>query len=183
MPRLNLIEAAQAPLKARPYYAKGDPGSIVKSLAHVPELLTATSPFLGAMYSPSAVPVRLKEIVILRMSVLEQCLFCVRTHTAVALGCGFTRAEIDALRGEASAVEAFTDPGERALVVYTEALAGVGEIPAEIADAVAEHFTDAERVELTLLAGATLMLNRYCTAFQLPVSMATMDRLEEAGLA
>jgi hypothetical protein len=42
------VEADQAPLLARPYYQAGDPGSIVASLAHVPELLEVCAP-LGAI--------------------------------------------------------------------------------------------------------------------------------------
>jgi hypothetical protein len=38
-------------------------------------------------------------------------------------------------------------------------------------------------VELTLVAGATLMLNRLCTALELPTSAATLARLEAEGVA
>ena len=40
------------------------------------------------------------------------------------------------------------------------------------------HFSEAEVVELTLLAGATMMLNRYCTALDLPTSAGTLAKLK-----
>ena len=45
------------------------------------------------------------------------------------------------------------------------------------------HFSPHHVVELTLLVGATLMLNRYATALDLPVAEAHAARLREAGLA
>jgi alkylhydroperoxidase family enzyme len=50
-------------------------------------------------------------------------------------------------------------------------------------DRLREHFAEHEVVELTLVAGATLMLNRFCTALELPTSPATLGRLEAAGVA
>ncbi|HEV8116645.1 MAG TPA: hypothetical protein VGP53_10440, partial [Acidimicrobiales bacterium] len=61
-----LLTAAGAPLLARPYFAGGDPGPIVAVLAHVPEMLEVTLPFIGAVLGPSAIDLRTKEVVILR---------------------------------------------------------------------------------------------------------------------
>lgn len=180
---MELIEKHQAPLLAQPFYAAGQPGPITRSLAHVPELLVATAPFLSAVYGDSAISKRLKEIVVLRTSALMQCTYCVQTHTAVALDAGLTRAEILALRGPEAAVEAFTIPRERTLVLWTDALAGTtGPLPGDLAATVATQFTDAEIVELTVIAGATLMLNRYCTALSLPTAAATLEQLRAESL-
>ena len=63
-PLVALVEADQAPLLARPYFAAGDPGPIIAALAQVPEMLEATAPFLGRVLGPSCLPARTKEIVI-----------------------------------------------------------------------------------------------------------------------
>lgn len=55
MSRISLIEESQAPLSARPFYANGDPGPIISSFAHVPELLGAAAPFIGAAFGPSSI--------------------------------------------------------------------------------------------------------------------------------
>jgi alkylhydroperoxidase family enzyme len=44
------------------------------------------------------------------------------------------------------------------------------------------HHSEAEVVELTLLCAATMMLNRYCSALELPTSPATLQRLATEGL-
>jgi len=96
MSTVQLIEADQAPLLARVYYADGDPGPIVGALAQVPELLTVALPFIGTALGPSAIGWRTKEIVIVRTSALQQCRFCVQTHTVVALDAGLDRDQVAA---------------------------------------------------------------------------------------
>ena len=43
------------------------------------------------------------------------------------------------------------------------------------------HLGDPELVELTLLVGATLLLNRFCTALELPTSPKALHRLAAEG--
>ncbi|MFI6595920.1 carboxymuconolactone decarboxylase family protein [Nonomuraea sp. NPDC050536] len=175
---VRLLDAAQAPLLARRYYAQGDPGSLVSSLAQVPELLEVALPFIGTALGPSALPWRTKELVIVRVSARAQCRYCVQTHTPVALDAGLNRTEVRALRGELDYAEVFHDPAERAVVAWSDAVAAAkGPVAREVRDALFEHFEDHEIVELTMLAGATLMLNRFATALELPTSEATLARL------
>ena len=100
MTGVRLIEAEQAPLLARHFYASGNPGPIVAALAHVPELLEVTMPFLDAALGPSAVDARTKELVILRTSAVMGCRYCIQTHTVVARKTGLSVDEVAALRGE-----------------------------------------------------------------------------------
>ena len=100
MPVVDPISLEQAPLLARPFYAGGDPGPIAATLAHVPELVELALPFLGAVLSPSSIPFRTKEIVILRTSCVMACRYCIDSHTPVALDAGLTVAQTRALRDE-----------------------------------------------------------------------------------
>ncbi|HEV8116084.1 MAG TPA: carboxymuconolactone decarboxylase family protein, partial [Acidimicrobiales bacterium] len=95
---IALVSAAEAPLLAQPYFSGGDPGPIVAALAHVPEMLEVTLPFIGAVLGPSAIDLRTKEIVILRTSARASCRFCVESHTLVALDSGLSVPEVRALR-------------------------------------------------------------------------------------
>lgn len=183
MARVRLIPPEQAPLLALPYYADGDPGAIVAALAHVPEFLEATMPFIGTVLGPSSLDARTKELVILRTSAVADCSYCVGTHTVVAMDMGLGPQEIRALRGEAPIDEAFPDQSERALLAWTDAVAGMpgldlGSLRAELG----ASFDDADVVELTLLAATTLMLNRLCTSLELPLSETSSARLREAGM-
>lgn len=180
-----LVEADQAPILARPYYpAGGPPSALTASLAHVPEVLEVALPFVGRVLGPTALDARSKEIVVLRTSALMECRYCVQTHTAVALDAGLRRAEVEALRGEADVEDVFADRGERALIAWVDEVAlGRGPAGEAVSARAREAMGDPELVELTLVAGATLMLNRYCSALGLPTSAATLRRLGEEGLS
>ncbi len=177
---VTLLGADQAPLLARPYYEGGDPGPIVAALAQVPELLEVAVPFIGTVLGPSALDWRTKELVIVRVSALMECRYCVNAHTAVALDAGLSRAEILTLRGN---LDAITDPAERAMLGWVDAVAGgPGPIDPAVCAGLRPHFADHEIVELTLLVGATLMLNRFATALRLPTDAAVLRRLESEEL-
>jgi AhpD family alkylhydroperoxidase len=179
---VRLVGAAQAPLLARRYYAGGDPGPITAALANVPELLEVAMPFLATVLGASAVDARTKELVILRTSAVLGCRYCVQTHTKAARDTGLSRAEVAALRGEAPVAAAFPSERDRAVIGWAEAVAdGPGPVAKAPRAALREHCGDHEVVELTLLAGATLMLNRFCTALELPTPPDVVARLAEEG--
>ncbi|MDQ3308164.1 MAG: carboxymuconolactone decarboxylase family protein, partial [Actinomycetota bacterium] len=143
--------------------------------------LAPTLPFLGAVLGPSWIPLRDKEIVILRTSAVLGCRYCTEAHTVVALDSGLTRDEVRALRGELPLDEAFPEPDDRALVAWCDAVAHGVDADLERARAglVAD---DARVVELTLLVSTTVLLNRYATALALPTSPDVRDRLVKEGL-
>lgn len=183
---IDLIDSSQAPLLARPYYQDSDPGPIVAALAHVPEVLDSAMPFLAAMYGPSALPARLKEVVVVRTSAHHECRYCIESHSVVALDAGLSRLEILGLRDLVGpALQRWSKNGTRepALVAWVDAVAGaIGAVPGDTARGLRAWFSDAEIVELTLLIGATMMLNRFCTALGLTSSNETLERLRAEDL-
>lgn len=184
MPVVTPLPEDQAPLLAKPYYAGGDPGPITAALAHVPEMLEVAMPFLGAILSPSAIDWRTKEITILRTSALLRCRYCIDSHTPVAIDSGLTDAQVRALRQEPGfqVAEAFTEEKDRSLIAWNDDVAGrVGAIPPAVGAALKPHFAEHEIVELTLLIGATMLLNRFATSLELPVGEQTIARLASDG--
>lgn len=173
MAHVPLVQAADAPLLARAFYEGGDPGPIVAALAHVPEMLEVTAPFVGTVLGPSALPARTKEIVILRTSAVAGCRFCVAAHTAAAREAGLAEEEVRALRAESPVDSVFEDEHERALVRFVdEAAGGRGPVPDTVRRPVQEHLGDALFVEVVLLVGTTLLLNRFATCLDLPAPEA-----------
>ncbi len=154
------------------------------SLAHVPEALEVTMDFVGMVLNPSAIGARTKELVVLRTSALLECSYCVLTHSVVALDSDLSVAEVRGLRGERPWEDVFPAAEERALLGWVDAVAGgVGAVAPEASVELRGHYSEAQVVELTLLCAASVMLNRYCTALELPVSAATLQRLAAEGLS
>ena len=186
MSKVELIDASRAPLLAKPFYANGSPGPIGESLAHVPELMDVALPFISVSLGASSVAdFRTKELVIVRASAMQRCRYCTLTHMAIALDAEISPEEMRILRdGTEDQIAETFDERESALLAWTDAMSlGAGDIPAEVHARFAEHFTQPQVVELTMTIGTTLMLNRYCTALELPVSAANLAKLREAGLS
>ncbi len=183
-PLVELIDRDQAPLLARRFYGEGGPVSpITASLAQVPELLDVALPFIGAALGPAALDARSKEIAVLRTSALLECRYCVRSHTVGALDAGLSVQEVLALRGERPIDGAFADERERTMLAWIDAVAvGRGPVDPDVKARATDVLDDHELVELTLAVSATLMLNRYCTALDLPTSRETETRLAAEGL-
>jgi AhpD family alkylhydroperoxidase len=184
MSRVELVEADQAPLLARPYYAQdGATSPITRALAQVPELLEVAMPFIARVFGPTSLDLRTKEIVVLRVSVRNGCRYCIDTHTVAAWDAGLSGEETARLRGEPGAA-AEVPARELALVEWCDAFAAAPDpVPADVSSRLREHFSEHELVELALLAGATAMLNRFCTALELPASAATLARLAAENVA
>ncbi|MGH9223469.1 MAG: carboxymuconolactone decarboxylase family protein [Acidimicrobiales bacterium] len=181
-PLVPLISAEQAPLLARPFFAGGDPGPISAALAHVPEMLEVTAPFLGTVLGPSAIATRTKEIAILRTSARASCRYCVEAHSVVARDAGLSVDEVRALRGQLDATAVFAAGADRAVIGWCDALVGAGPVGREAKSQLRGCFADHEVVELTLLVATTLLLNRFCTALDLPTSGEVLSRLAAEGL-
>ena len=164
MTPVKLITAATSPLLTRRYFEGGDPGPIAAALANVPELTGPALDLIGAVYGPTAIRPRWKEIVVLRVSAANRCSYCITTHTGVAQRMGFAPDEVTALRGEAATPATF-GPEERALLEFADA---ISDDPGRATDHLRAHFSDAEIVELVLIAGTTILLNRFATALGLP---------------
>ncbi|MEM9606509.1 MAG: carboxymuconolactone decarboxylase family protein [Actinomycetota bacterium] len=183
MPIVNPIDASSAPLLLRHLFEGDDPGPIVGTLAQVPELCEPALPFLGAVLGPSGVSLRQKEIAILRTSANLGCRFCTDGHTVVAADSGLTLAEVRALRECPTAQEVFEDPDEQALVVWIDAISTErGWVDPAVTDAALAAVGEAKLVELTMTIGATMMLARFASAFQLPQPDELYERLGGLGI-
>jgi AhpD family alkylhydroperoxidase len=184
MPLVTLFNGNTAPDSVKQIFANGDPGPIASSLAHIPDIMLTALPFIRATLGPSKIAdVRTKEIVILRASSVQQCKYCVNTHSFVARNSGLSKEEVKALQGNGDATPAFTKEREKVLIRWTDAVAfGPGEIRPDLKAEMKKNFTEPEVVELTLLVGATILLNRYATALELPVAAAHLEFLKNEGL-
>lgn len=165
MAKVELLTAERAPLLARPYYERGEPGPITAALAQVPELMDVALPFINAVFGPTTLPPRWKEIVVLRVSSANGCRYCTETHTAVARRMGFSSEELACLRGEASPPASFGEP-ELGLLAFSDELS---HRPSEAVARLRPRFDEPQIVELVTLAACTVMLNRFATALDLPV--------------
>ena len=170
--RISKVTPTDAAISIQSYFANGQPSDLVASLAHVPEVLQVSMPFIGQILGPSCLSMRVKEIIILGTSALQGCQYCTDTHTVVAYQNGLIPKEIVGLR-ELTSSGMFDDLAEATLWAFVQTMASPKVDPLHISDAMEQlkqHWLEFEVVEITMVISTTIMLNRYCIALGIPVS-------------
>ncbi|WP_159998773.1 carboxymuconolactone decarboxylase family protein [Roseomonas sp. 18066] len=129
---------------------------------------------LEASFKTTTLEHALKELVKLRASQINGCAFCIHMHASDARAHGETELRLYMLN--AWRESPLYTPRERAALAWTEALTRIAETGAPDADyaPVAEAFSEAEQVQLTLLVGAINLWNRLAVSmrYQHPLEMA-----------
>jgi AhpD family alkylhydroperoxidase len=108
----------------------------------------------------------LLELIKIRASQMNGCAYCIDMHTKDARAHGEREQRIYAL--PAWAETPFYSDRERAALAWTEALTDIqqGHAPDEVYNEVARHFTEAERMNLTLAITTINAWNRIAIAFR-----------------
>ncbi len=168
MSRLRLLEHDEAPLAARTIYAAdGTASALKRSLANAPDILETLLPFLGQIFDEGAVDLTTKELVVVRVSRLNACAYCLASHRPIALESGLPEQHVAAICDEWP-LDLLPDR-ERTIVEWVDAyVLDPGGISDELVARVLDHLRDDQLVELAVLIGATALLNHYCTAFDIP---------------
>lgn len=170
MARIALIEPDQASPEVKEIYEqklKGKPGNVQKALAHRPDMLKN---FLGFYASVGrSLERKLYELIYIRVSMINDCRYCLQHHLASSKRVGLTLDDWSALKqGDYSR---FSEK-EKTALTYAEKLTRA---PREISDAdfgeLKKHFSDAEIVDVHMLAGLANLTNRFTDPVGLELEM------------
>jgi AhpD family alkylhydroperoxidase len=144
-------------------------------LLHSPPVADGWNSLLGAIRQRTALPADLRELVILRIAVLNRADYEWVAHEAEARAAGLGPAQLDALRDEHADAHPALDERQRRTLAYTDAMTRHVHVPDEVFDALHDHFTPAELVELTATVAAYSMVSRFLVALrvELPTPAAT----------
>ncbi|MEU0840617.1 carboxymuconolactone decarboxylase family protein [Streptomyces sp. NPDC005962] len=134
-----------------------------RMLLHSPRLADGWNSLLGAVRQRMALPDDIRELVILRIAVLNRAPYEWAAHEGPARAAGLGDAELAALREEDPPL----DPRRRRVIAYTDAMTLDVQVPDGLFDALRPHFTDAELVELTATAAAYNMVSRFLVALHI----------------
>lgn len=117
------------------------------------------------------------ELVKTRASIINGCANCINMHSADALAAGETRQRLLLLAAWREA-PCYTDR-ERAALAWTDALTTLshGHTHDTAWDALAQHFTEEERVKLTLLINVINGWNRIAIGFGLWIETPATKKL------
>jgi uncharacterized peroxidase-related enzyme len=159
MARISLIAPEAASPEVRAIYdttLRGKPGNVQKALAHRPEMLKNFLAFYASV--GRSLDRKLYELIYLRVSLINQCHYCVQHHAASSKRVGLTAEDWIALKaGNYSRYE----EKERAALTYVEKLTRAPhEITGADFDELKENFSEPEIVDIHMLAGLANLTNR-----------------------
>lgn len=165
LPYADVKDPAIADLVGRIAAQRGDVPHLYKMLMHSPVVAEGWLNYLTAIRQKASLPGALRELVIMRVAVLNGAPYEADQHKPIALKLGVTQAQLDALDGWDKS-NAFDDT-QRAVLAYTDAMTKSIQVPDDVFAAVRKLFKDNELVELTATIAAYNMVSRFLEAMQI----------------
>ena len=141
-----------------------DPLNLYRMLLHSPPVAAGWLNLLTAIRQQCTLDARYRELVIMRIAVINGADYEYVQHIPHALAAGLTESDYTALH-EWMSYGAWT-PEDRAVLAYTDAMTREVQVSDPIFAAVAEHFDERETVELTATIAAYNLVSRFLEALQ-----------------
>jgi 4-carboxymuconolactone decarboxylase len=153
-----------AELEARIRGARGRLSPLYTVLLNSPALASGWEHLFTVIRQQSSVPPALRELVILRIAVLNGADYEFQAHVPHALAAGMTQQAIDELRqGRTEGLQGI----EQLVVRYTDAMTRDLQVPDTLFDELKAKFDDKTLVELTATIAGYNMVSRFLIAMRI----------------
>ncbi len=175
MARVPLIGEERGDLAAFIARVKAERGKLInlyRVLLNSPPVAESWLDFNSTVRYKTTLDAALREMIILRVSILNGAEYQARIHGAShALKAGVTKAQIEALADWARS-DHFTR-AQRAALAWTDAMTRDIEVPDALHAELQRHFDDRAIVEISVLAGAYNMHTRVGRALKIDIEPGT----------
>ena len=160
------LEHPQAkPLVDRIIAERGSVLHLYQMLLHSPPVASGWLNYLTTIRQMSTLPGNLRELVIMRIAILNGAPYEADQHAPIALQEGMTQAQLDVLT-DWEASDQF-DARERAVLAYTDSMTRNIQVPSDIFESVRSVLDNRLLVELTATVAAYNMVSRFLEALQI----------------
>jgi len=165
LPRDRLPPAMQA-AHDRALVARGD-ATFIDVMGHAPELFEWYGGFYAKVFYGGRVPVRIKELVRLRLSTLHGCAFCNRGNRMDAAAAGLDDAQIRAIGDDAAACWSDAERAALRLASAMSLTSPHGHLDAAMHAELRRHFDEPQIVELGLTMAVLTGMAKFLFAYDL----------------
>jgi 4-carboxymuconolactone decarboxylase len=142
------------------------PSNFFRAMSHRPDAMRAAAQFYQTVMTPGSISERLKEMVSLAVSFVNECGYCTVHHEAGAKKAGLTDEEVEDLRAE---TDYHLTEQERAAVRYARELTRTASAEHDTIELLEINFQPDQRVELTLVVGLANFTNRFNNGLRVPL--------------
>jgi AhpD family alkylhydroperoxidase len=165
IPYADLTNPEAKPLVERIVAERGGVLHLYLMLLHSPPVASGWLNYLTAIRQQSTLPGGLRELVIMRIAVLNGAPYEAEQHAPIALREGVSQVQLDDLDNWQQSKS--YDATQRAVLAYTDAMTKDIHVSPEVFAAVKAVMTDRLLVELTATVGAYNMVSRFLEALQI----------------
>ncbi len=166
--RVPLIQPGTRPelaeIESRIRTERGNVSLLYQALLNSGPIASGWERLLTAVRKQTSIPGDLREMVILRVAVLNRAAFEFDAHAPIAQREGVTAAKIEALR--ASTLGDAFDPRERLVLALTDAMTRDIEVADDLMTALQGHYDPKTLVELVATVAAYNMVSRFLVALR-----------------
>ena len=169
MPRLPFPDTSSpdlAPIRDRIVSARGSLLDLYRLLLHSPPLASGWLELLTSVRNEISLPPDLRELIIVRIAFLNDAPYEARQHIPIALECGASQDQIEALHAWEQNTALFDDVAQAALA-YTDSMTRNVKVPEPIWKSLRDRFSERECLEITVLVAAYNMVSRVLSALEL----------------
>ena len=156
-----------APLEDRIQGARGRISLLYQVLLNSPPVAQGWEQMLSAVRNHNSLSPGLREMIILRVAVINRAPYEFDAHVPHALAGGVPQATIDALRSPGLPTDAGLDPAEAVALEYADAMTRDIDVPDALFERVNQHFQDQALVDLTATVAAYNMVSRFLVAMHI----------------
>lgn len=135
-------------------------------LLHSPEVADGWNLLLGAIRNRCRLAADVRELIIMRIAVLNNADYEWGAHLPEALGSGLQQEQLAQLREAEPGASADFSATQRAVLSYVDVMTRDIAVPDEVFDALRPHFGETELVEITATVAAYNMVSRFAVALQ-----------------
>jgi AhpD family alkylhydroperoxidase len=154
--------------------ARGRISDLYQVLLNSPPIAHGWEQMLSAVRNKSSLPPALRELVIVRVAVLNKADFEYQAHVPIALKEGASQAAIDMVSGAAYPIshtqkrlQASISVDLQVALALTDAMTRAIEVPDELFAEVKKHFNEQGQIDLVATIAAYNMVSRFLTAFHI----------------
>lgn len=149
---------------------RGNIPNMFRTLAYRPKLLKTAFDHFRVVLKTGTVDFRLKEMVAVRVSQMNDCAYWLSSHTAIAKGAGVSDDTIKEMEKKLKKPELFTEKElitlEFAEVMTTDS----NNVPDELYDEMKTYFDDGQIVEIACVVGIFNYFNKFNNALQTEIT-------------
>lgn len=165
LPYADIEHPDVAPLAQQIAAERGSVLILYQMLLHSPPVAQGWLDYLTSIRQHNSLPGAIREMVIMRVAILNRAPYEADQHAPIALQEGMTKAQLDALVDWHASSE--FDEMERAVLAYTDAMTLDVQVPDDVHEQVRGYFNDRHMVELTATVAAYNMVSRFLEALQI----------------